>query len=96
MALFHELVTLYASATKQLNFSASAVPDYCQGITISVQNLSGANYVYLGTDTTSSVSFGFRLSPGQSISYDLDPSDNLHATCNDNSTQVAVTRLTWQ
>lgn len=95
MALDHQLITLSASGNTQLNFSASALPDYCQGVTISVQNVSN-NTVYLGNGNTSSVSYGFKLSPGQAFSADLDPYDNLHGIASASGTQVAVTRLTWQ
>lgn len=94
MSIAHQVVTLYASATTQLN--PTAIPDYCEGITLSVQNLSGGNYVYIGNTGTSSTSFGFRLSPNQSMQLDLDPSDIIVATTNDTSTQIAITRLFWQ
>lgn len=96
MSLSHQVVTLYASATTQINPIAGTIPDYCEGVTISIQNLNGSNYVYIGNSGTSSVAFGFRLSPGQSWSADLDPSDPLFATTNDTLSQIAVTRLFWQ
>ena len=95
MSFTHEITTVYASVNHQIHPSASAIPQYAQGVTITVQNLSGGNYIYLGNDNTSSVSYGFRLSPNQAISFDLNPFDNLHAISNDGSTQVAITRLYW-
>lgn len=96
MSLSHEVVTVYASATVMISAQRSALPDYCEGVTVSVQNLNAANYVYIGNSGTSSVSYGFRLSPGQAFSIDLDPSDQLFAATNDTSSQIAVTRLFWQ
>lgn len=95
MALSHQLMTVYASAALQLSLAASVVPDYCQGLTISVQNVGGGD-VYLGNNNTSSTSYGFKLSPGQAFSIDLDPFDGLYARSSDTSSQLAVTRLTWQ
>lgn len=95
MSLSHQTITLYASATTQLN-PVSDIPAYCEGLTLSIQNLSGGNYVYVGNTGTSSTSFGFRISPNQSLSLDLDPSDVVVVTTNDTSTQVALTRLFWQ
>lgn len=95
MSTSHQVVTLYASATTQLNPIAD-IPAYCEGLTLSIQNLSGGNYVYVGNTGTSSTSFGFRLGPNQSMQLDLDPSDAIFATSNDTSTQIAITRLFWQ
>ena len=94
MSISHQTITLYASATTQIN--PVAVPDYCEGLSISVQNLHGSNYIYIGNSGTSSVSFGFRLAPGQAWSADIDPSDALFATTNSASSQIAITRLFWQ
>jgi len=93
MSLSHQAVVLYASATTLISYAASVVPQYAQGVTISVQNLDVGNYVYIGNNGTSSTSFGFRLSPSQSVSYDLSPFDVLYATCNGVSGSVAITRL---
>jgi hypothetical protein len=94
MSLSHQLLTLYASATVQINPNGAA-PEYCNGVTVSIQNLHGSNYVYIGNSSTSSVAFGFRLSPGQSWSADIDTSDALFLTSNGTSS-VAITRLFWQ
>jgi hypothetical protein len=96
MSLSHQTLTLYASATVQINPIAGTIPDYCEGMTLSVQNLHASNYVYLGNSGTSSVSYGFRLAPGQAWSADLDPSDIILATTNNTSSQIAITRLFWQ
>mgnify|MGYP006267963965 CR=1 FL=1 len=95
MSLSHQIINLAASAVSQVN-PVSPVPDYAEGVTVSIQNLHSTNNVYLGNSGTSSVSYGFRLSPGQSISYDLDPSDQLFAICGDTSASIAITRLYWQ
>jgi hypothetical protein len=39
MSLSHQTLTLYASATVQINPIAGTIPDYCEGMTLSVQNL---------------------------------------------------------
>lgn len=94
MSFSHQIVNVYASATVQVN--PSSAPDYAEGVTISIQNLNGSNYVYVGGSGTSSTSYGFRLSPNQSITYDLDPSDPVLLATNDTSSSVAITRLYWQ
>ena len=96
MSLSHQVLTLYASATVQISPIAGTIPDYCEGMTLSVQNLNGSNYVYLGNSGTSSVSYGFRLAPGQAWSADIDPSDALFVATSDTSSQIAITRIFWQ
>ena len=93
MSLIHQILTVSASST-QIN-PTTPIPDYCDGLTVSVQNLHVSNYVYIGNSSTSSVTFGFRLSPGQSWSADIDTSDILFLTSNGTSS-VAITRLFWQ
>ena len=95
MSFSHQSLTLYASATTLISYAASAVPQFTQGVTISIQNLDDGNYVYIGNNGTSSTSFGFRLSPNQAVSYDLSPSDGVYATTNGASSQVAITRVLW-
>jgi len=94
MALTHQTITLYASATQQI--SPVEVPPYCEGVSVSVQNLNGSNYVYIGNSGTSSASYGFRLSPGQAWTADIDPSDALFVATSDTSSQIAITRIFWQ
>ena len=95
MSLSHQTLLVYASAAAMINPSGT-VPDYCQGLTLSIQNLHGSNFVYLGNTKTSSASYGFRLAPGQAFSIDLDPSDQMFAATNDTSSTIAITRLYWQ
>ena len=96
MSLNHQLLTVYASAVALVSPVQSSFPDYCENVTISIQNLDSVNYVYFGNSGISSVSYGFRLSPNQAFSIDLGVADQLFATSSDTSSQVAITRLYWQ
>jgi hypothetical protein len=63
------------------------------GVDITIQNLSSEAYVYIGGEGVTSSSFGYRLSPGLAISFELPGKDSLYATTNSAASggiQVAV------
>lgn len=50
------------------------------GMDITVQNVNDSGYIYIGVDdTTSTISYGFRLIPNQAISFELAGYDALYA-----------------
>jgi hypothetical protein len=93
MSIAHQLVTLSNSTPTILTVPFASEPDYSQSLSISIQNLDSSKYAYIGNSGVSSSSYGFRLSPGQSVSFDLAPQDELYAVCSDTSMQVAVIRI---
>jgi hypothetical protein len=59
------------------------------GTDITVQNLDGSNYAYLGGPGVNSNNFGYRLAPGAAISFELPGKDTLYAY-SDNEIDIAV------
>lgn len=59
------------------------------GVDITIQNLDGANPVYLGGEGVTSSDFGYRLSAGAAISFELPATDAIYAY-SDNEVEVAV------
>jgi hypothetical protein len=57
---------------------------------ITIQNVHASAYVYLGGEGVTSSSYGYRLSPGSAISFELPGRDSLHAITGTNGSQVAV------
>jgi hypothetical protein len=57
---------------------------------ITIQNVSEANYVYIGGEGVSLQDFGYRLNPGSAISFELPGKDALYAIADTNETMVAV------
>ena len=47
--------------------------------TVSIQNLHGTGNAYLGSSTVTTISYGFKLGPGQTFSIDLGAKDRLYA-----------------
>jgi hypothetical protein len=57
---------------------------------VTIQNIHASAYVYIGGEGVTSSSYGYRLSPGSAISFELPGTDALYAITNTNSSQVAV------
>ena len=93
MALSHEIITLSNSTPTILTVPFASEPDYAQSLSISIQNLDTSKYAYIGGSGVNSSSYGFRLSPGQSVQFDINPFDELYAVCSDTSMQVAIIRV---
>ncbi len=60
------------------------------GMDITIQNISEANYVYIGGEGVNLQDFGYRLNPGSAISFELPGKDALYAIADTNETMIAV------
>ena len=60
------------------------------GMDITIQNVDTSAYVYLGGEGVTTSSYGYRLSPGSAISFELPGRDGLYATTDTNNSQVAI------
>jgi hypothetical protein len=57
---------------------------------ITIQNIHASAYVYIGGEGVTASSYGYRLSPGTAISFELPGKDALYAITGTNGSQVAV------
>jgi hypothetical protein len=61
------------------------------GMDITIQNLGDTGYVYIGgAGDLNPENFGYRLSPGLAISFELPGRDALYATTDLSQTYIAV------
>lgn len=61
------------------------------GMDITIQNVNASGYIYIGTDdTVSSTSYGFRILPNHSISFELPGKDALFAIASASGMSAAV------
>jgi len=58
--------------------------------TLVVQNNNDSGYIYLGTDSVSSSSYGYKLFPGQGFTIELSAYSRLYALCSANTMTAAV------
>jgi hypothetical protein len=79
----HSRITVWDNATR---LSPNGIHS---GVDLTVQNLDGSNYVYLGGEEVNSNNFGYRLAPGAAVSFELPGRDAIYAY-SDNEIDVAV------
>ena len=60
------------------------------GMDITIQNVDNAAYVYIGGEDVNSEDFGYRLSPGLAISFELPGRDALYAITDVDESYIAV------
>jgi hypothetical protein len=81
----HALTTLSSSAATLLTPNGVH-----SGMDVTIQNVHASAYVYIGGEGVTSSSYGYRLSPGSAISFELPGKDALYAITGTNGSQVAV------
>jgi hypothetical protein len=75
MTTTHAIVALNSSTAVKLTPSA----DIHSGLDFTVQNANDSGYIYVGAVGVTTSSYGFRLLPNHSISFELPPYDHLYA-----------------
>lgn len=60
------------------------------GMDITLQNVNGTGYIYIGSSSVSSTDYGFRIMPNHSISFELPGSDSLYAIASANNMNIAI------
>jgi hypothetical protein len=81
----HALTTLSSSAATLLTPNGVH-----SGMDVTIQNIHASAYVYIGGEGVTSSSYGYRLSPGTAISFELPGKDALYAITGTNGSQIAV------
>jgi hypothetical protein len=87
----HALTTLSSSAATRLTPNGIH-----SGIDITIQNVHASAYVYLGGEGVTTSSYGYRLSPGSAISFELPGRDAMYAITDTNSSQVAIMKTSLE
>lgn len=60
------------------------------GLDITIQNLDGSAYVFLGGLGVTTSDFGFRIQPGMAISFELPGRDALYAVTDTEGSEIGV------
>lgn len=84
----HEIFTLSTSSATMLT-----PPGTSSGMDITIQNINESGYVYLGGEGVTSSSYGFRILPNHSISFELDGRDHLFAIGSTSGLDIAVIKI---
>ena len=87
----HALTTLSSSTATRLTPARLH-----SGMDITIQNVHATAYVYVGGEGVTTSSYGYRLSPGSAISFELPGRDALYATTDTNNSQVAIIKTSLE
>jgi hypothetical protein len=60
------------------------------GMDITIQNVHGSAYVYIGGEGVTSLNYGYRIAPGSAWSIELPSRDSLYAISSVNGSNVAI------
>lgn len=82
----HKIVTLSTSTPVALTFEDGIQSSY----TLVVQNNNDSGYLYLGGSNVSSLSYGYKLFPGQGFTIEFSSLNRLYAVCSSNTMTAAV------
>ena len=81
----HNLITLDGETATLLS-----PPNTHSGTDITIQNVNASGYIYIGSDSVNSDSYGYRILPNHAISFELDGRDSLYAMSSAPDMDVAV------
>jgi hypothetical protein len=81
----HALTTLSNSTPTQITPVGTH-----SGMDITLQNVNAEGYIYIGSSSVSTTSYGFRIMPNHSISFELPGTNSLYAIASVNGMKVAV------
>jgi hypothetical protein len=85
------MTTLHSIKTLSDESATALTPTVIHsGLDVTIQNINSEGYVYVGGESVTTESYGFRILPNHSISFELSGRDFLYATCSDNGMQVAT------
>ena len=63
------------------------------GMDITLQNVNSSGYIYVGGEGVSETSYGFRIMPNHSISFELPGYDALYAIASSSDMKLAIIEI---
>jgi len=90
MAIVHQIVTLNSSTATLVSIPLSAEAPYETKVSLSIQNVDTSAIAYIGNQDVTSSSYGYALTAGSAVSFDLLPGDTLYAISDSGTPTVAV------
>lgn len=87
----HDIITLSHSNDTRLTPLGTH-----SGMDITIQNINDSGYIYIGGEGVSSSSYGYRVSPGHAVSFELIGKDALYAISSDADMSVAILKISLE
>lgn len=85
----HALINVSNTEPTLIDISESVRSSF----TLIIQNVNLSGYIYLGNESISSYSYGFRLNPDQAFTVELPASKRFYAIASTSGMQVAVMEI---
>lgn len=82
----HKIITLSNGTPSALTFEDTVQSSY----TMVVQNNNDSGYLYLGSSSVSSSSYGFKLYPGQGFTVEMSSLNRLYAVASSSGLTAAL------
>ena len=82
----HKIITLSNGTPEALTFEDTVQSSY----TMVVQNNNDSGYLYLGSSSVSSSSYGFKLYPGQGFTIEMSSLNRLYAVASSNGLTASL------
>ena len=82
----HKIVTLSTSTPTALTYEDTIQSSY----TLVIQNNNDSGYLFLGSDSVSTSSYGYKLYPGQGLTIELSAFNRIYAVCSTNTMTAAL------
>lgn len=87
----HQIITVNDTGPTIITTNGDVIPN---NLTISIQNLSSNNQVYLGDSSVTSSSFGFKLAADGTVIFEnLRKSTEIYAISDDGEVDLAIMRF---
>lgn len=87
----HSLITLSNTTATRMS-----PPGAHGGMDITLQNVNSTGYIYIGGEGVTSGSYGFRILPNHSISFELASNDALYAISSVDAMNVAMIQISLE
>lgn len=88
MATYHELLTLSDTTATEATPGARH-----SGLDVTIQNVDDAAVVYVGGEGVTASDYGFKLTPGAGISFEVNPNDRIYVISDTNESNAALMRI---
>lgn len=82
----HKILTLSTTTPVALTYEDNVQSSY----TLVIQNNNDSGYIYIGSNSVSSSSYGYKIFPGQAFTVELSAFNRLYAVCSTNSMTAAI------
>jgi membrane protease subunit (stomatin/prohibitin family) len=89
MATTHELIALSDSAATEVTYTTKQY----KGTDVTVQNVDATANVFLGGVGVTASDYGYKITAGAAISFEVPREDSLYAISDVNGSEVAVLRM---